>query len=393
MIENSESHVIDFSALRAKRQREQQAEAEARAAEKAAAEAEAPAEEKAAEEKIAEAEAPIESEAEASVETEAEGAPLSEEETLISGIPINDDTDELCLLDALGEPDEDDIRALGANDGSTAMPRRPIPVLPTSLMTGVSMRLRTTLTAMYTALESTAMYAARDRSDDLDRSVAELMCTFYRQLHVALNLSGIAELRACEEFTVLEHDIFKLTRDICIEAAACFAIRGVRIALLCDVEQLNIAVNAVWYERLLLNLLANALFVSDESGIVVVRLEGDEEGVHLTVTDEGGGISPELIPEVFDIDCSDATIVDPTQSRGLGLLLCRLVAEAHEGTICIEPNATVGSAVHVMLPREHTKVLLFREMQYDYTGGYDHSFVELSECLPAETFMLDFMEI
>lgn len=379
MIESNESNLIDFTALREKRLREQEADAETAETE-AAAEA-------------------ADSEAEESTETEMQDAAsddallIEEEDKCITARPINEDTDELSLLDALAELEEDDRRDLGTLDGGIAMPRRPIPTLPTSLMMGVSSHLRTTLTAMHLSLESAAMLAARDRSDELDRSIAELMCSFYRQLHVALNLSGIAELRACEEFTVLEHDLVKLTREICTAAAACYAIRGVRIAFLCDEEELKLAVNSVWYERLLLNLLANALYVSDETSMVVVRLDGDEKGVHLTVTDEGSGISPKLIPEVFDIDCSDATVIDPEQGRGLGLLLCRLVAEAHEGTIRIEPNAVAGSTADVMLPREHTKVLLFREMQCDYTGGYDHSFVELAECLPAEMFMLDYMDM
>lgn len=358
MIENNEPNLIDFTALREKRLRERETETKAPEVEGIA-------------------ELP-------------DDAPLIEEKKPITARAINKEADELSILDAL---DEDDRCDLGVLDGSTAVPRRPIPTLPTSLMMGVSSHLRISLMAMHDALESAAMLAARDRNDDLDRSVAELMRSFYRQLHVALNLSGIAELRACEELTVLEQDLVRLTREICTEAAACYAIRGVRIALLCDEDELNLAINAVWYERLLLNLLANALFVSDETSLVVVRLDGDEMGVHLSVTDDGGGISPKLIPEVFDIDCSDATVVDPEQSRGLGLLLCRLVVEAHEGTIRIEPNAVTGSTAYVTLPREHTKLLLFREMACDYTGGYDHTFVELAECLPAEMFMLDYMDI
>jgi signal transduction histidine kinase len=102
-------------------------------------------------------------------------------------------------------------------------------------------------------------------------------------------------------------------------------------------------------ERIVVNLLANALKYAP--GPSPVRLEAIPRGgeVHITVRDEGPGIAPEDLPHVFDRFYRSAS-VRGTEGLGLGLYICRKLVDAHGGRIWVESRAGVGSEFHLTLP-------------------------------------------
>jgi signal transduction histidine kinase len=105
--------------------------------------------------------------------------------------------------------------------------------------------------------------------------------------------------------------------------------------------------------RLLLrNLLDNALRHSAGATLPpCVTTSLDADAVHLVVRDHGPGVPPEHLAQLAQpFYRPDAARQRATGGVGLGLYLCRLVAEAHGGQMQIE-NAAPGLLVRVMLPR------------------------------------------
>lgn len=102
-------------------------------------------------------------------------------------------------------------------------------------------------------------------------------------------------------------------------------------------------------ERVLQNLLSNAVrhTPADGSVRVLAAVEGDR--LSLSVEDTGEGIDPSDLPRVFD----PFFRADPARSgsgSGLGLALAKRIVEALGGTICAERRATTGSRFAVDLP-------------------------------------------
>ncbi|MFB6098449.1 MAG: ATP-binding protein [Salinibacter sp.] len=102
--------------------------------------------------------------------------------------------------------------------------------------------------------------------------------------------------------------------------------------------------------RLLQNLLENALtYHGDAPPSIHVSGETTDDGVHLVVRDEGPGIPPEAQEKVFQI----FNQLDPhgagQEGSGMGLALCKKIAERHDGRIWVEPEPGEGSAFHVTL--------------------------------------------
>ena len=102
------------------------------------------------------------------------------------------------------------------------------------------------------------------------------------------------------------------------------------------------------FQRLLDNLLANALKFSPPQSTVTVQVEffdaaAVEMRLRLKVVDEGPGIAAEYHDRIFDkfqvVDLKEKGV----PQVGLGLTLCKMVAEAHGGCIFVESNQPVGA--------------------------------------------------
>jgi two-component system phosphate regulon sensor histidine kinase PhoR len=104
-------------------------------------------------------------------------------------------------------------------------------------------------------------------------------------------------------------------------------------------------------ERLVVNLLDNAIKYNRPDGEVVVRLAQADGEALLEVSDTGIGIPPEALPRIFERFYR----VDKGRSReeggtGLGLAIVKHVAQAHGGQIEVESRVGKGSTFRVHLP-------------------------------------------
>jgi signal transduction histidine kinase len=107
------------------------------------------------------------------------------------------------------------------------------------------------------------------------------------------------------------------------------------------------------FRRLVSNLLDNAIRFTPNGGDVGVVVTGSGEETTLVVTDTGSGIEAADLDHVFDRFFK----ADPSRthggggrSSGLGLAICRSIAEASGGTISIASRPGSGTRVAVCLP-------------------------------------------
>ena len=103
---------------------------------------------------------------------------------------------------------------------------------------------------------------------------------------------------------------------------------------------------------LLKNLLENALrHTPDGAKPPEIKLEQQGDTVIITVKDSGKGIVPEHIPHLTEpFYRADASRHRETGGYGLGLYLCRVIAEAHGGELIIQSEVGKGTSVVVKLP-------------------------------------------
>ena len=101
-------------------------------------------------------------------------------------------------------------------------------------------------------------------------------------------------------------------------------------------------------QRVLFNLIQNAIRHTPPDGSVTVRAEDVEGAVEVEVADTGGGIAVEVRDRVFDpFFRADAARHQP--GAGLGLAIARAIVERHGGAIWLE-DAAIGTRVRFRLP-------------------------------------------
>lgn len=113
---------------------------------------------------------------------------------------------------------------------------------------------------------------------------------------------------------------------------------------------LAVQADAERLQQVLLNLLTNAVKFTDPGGRIAVECERYGGRVLLRVRDNGPGIAPERIERLFDPFVQG----DPPSDRGqqgvgLGLAICRELAQAMGGDVTVESTVGVGSAFTVSL--------------------------------------------
>lgn len=102
-------------------------------------------------------------------------------------------------------------------------------------------------------------------------------------------------------------------------------------------------------ERILINLLTNALKYSAPNTEVTLRLEPQGNEVVISIMDWGVGISPEDLPNLFD-EFYRSKRVQETGGLGLGLYIAKMLVEAHGGRIWVRSRLGIGSTFSFTLP-------------------------------------------
>lgn len=112
-----------------------------------------------------------------------------------------------------------------------------------------------------------------------------------------------------------------------------------------------VAGDAAWLQRLLLNLIGNALKFTEAGGRVTVRVSSDAGSARLDVQDSGIGLSPRDATQVFErffrADPARTTAID---GSGLGLSLVHWITTQHHGSVRVDSQLGVGSTFTVTLP-------------------------------------------
>lgn len=169
--------------------------------------------------------------------------------------------------------------------------------------------------------------------------------------------------------TLLEHTGLRLTYEPLNESVYC----------LTDREQL---------ERAVLNILSNAAKFTPKGGTIRASLRRRGRMLRLSIQDSGSGIAESILGSIHRRYLRQPAIEDSRFGLGLGMVLIRACAASHGGTVLIDRCEGGGTRVTMTfaIRQKGETVLHSPVLRMDYTGGYDHSLVELSDCLPPELF-------
>ena len=122
-------------------------------------------------------------------------------------------------------------------------------------------------------------------------------------------------------------------------------------------------------ERVLTNLVGNALKFTPEGGAITIKIESLDDSVKTSVIDTGEGIPSEYLDKIFDKFQQVAG--QRRGGTGLGLTICKHIVSAHLGKIWVESKLGEGSKFIFTIPKSLTMSSILLHNQKTGGQAYD----------------------
>nr|WP_121271003.1 PAS domain S-box protein [Pedobacter schmidteae] len=104
-------------------------------------------------------------------------------------------------------------------------------------------------------------------------------------------------------------------------------------------------------ETIIRNLLSNAVKFTEVGGTILVRAESDDKSIKFSVQDNGVGIPPHKVNEMFNKNSNYTTYgTAGEKGTGLGLSLCYDFVSKHNGKIWVESEKGIGTTFYFTIP-------------------------------------------
>lgn len=224
--------------------------------------------------------------------------------------------------------------------------------LRSSLLASISHDLRTPLAVIAGSASSLrdedATLAATERAQLLDTLCAEAQ-------HMSLMVSDLLEMTRLHARPVALNRQWYPAEELV--GAALERCKGqlsrhrLRIGLPADLPMLH--VDGVLLEKLLVNLVENAIKYTSEGTLIAISAERLGDVIKMRVEDDGPGLPAGAEEQVFQ-KFYRAAPEGPASGSGLGLSICRAIAEAHGGSITARNRVAGGACLELSLPYERT---------------------------------------
>ena len=213
-------------------------------------------------------------------------------------------------------------------------------------VSNASHELRTPLAIMRTELDVTLADPETD-ADDLRRMAETIRAAIARSEDVIDKLLVLAESDDLAERERV--DIAGVVEDAARQHARSVAEKGIDLVI--DARPSAVSGDQALLERLVDNLIDNAMRYAPSGSVVRVRVDADDGKVTLRVANAGEVISPEEVPRLFERFYRRGTSRSRrTGGSGLGLAIVAAVAEVHGGVVSAEAPPEGGLIVTVALP-------------------------------------------
>jgi signal transduction histidine kinase len=221
----------------------------------------------------------------------------------------------------------------------------------TAFFSNVSHEFRTPLTLMLGQTEDALGSAGRRLEGEALESVHRSELRLLKLVNTLLDFSRIESGSTRPSFEPT--DLSQLTRDLASTFRSAMERAGLRLEVDCAAGLGPVLVDCEMWEKIVLNLLSNALKFTLE-GRVTVRLRGGPDIVVLEVSDTGVGIPAADLPRIFDrFHRVQGLRARSHEGSGIGLALVHELVRTHGGSVSVASEVGKGTTFTVSVPRRH----------------------------------------
>ncbi|MDC7723989.1 HAMP domain-containing sensor histidine kinase [Priestia megaterium] len=218
-------------------------------------------------------------------------------------------------------------------------------------MTGISHDLRTPLSTIqgYGHMLESGHYnwneeelkeigqTLRDKSEYMVELVEDFSLAFKLKNNVV-----VLETKKVDVHQLLQHIVLKFVNDRTIE--------NVHFSYVPAHLQPFIQADPRWFERMLDNLIFNAIKHNPKNTTITISTAIKSDRVLITIQDDGIGMDEETQKNLFDRYYRGTNTTEKTEGAGLGMSIAKAICELHKGHIKVRSTLHEGTAIILHLP-------------------------------------------
>ncbi|MFA5411082.1 MAG: ATP-binding protein [Candidatus Omnitrophota bacterium] len=217
-----------------------------------------------------------------------------------------------------------------------------------TLAGGVAHEINNPLTAILTNVQM--LLAAEEVDAHLDRESLELIEEATKRCRTIVQKLMTYARKPLEDTQVSRVNLSVAVKNVASFLQYQLEQDNIRIIVEAKEKEYPVMGNQNELEQVLTNIILNARDAIKQikrSGNIHVSLVKNNDGVKISIEDEGPGIPKEIIPKIFD---PFFTTKDVGKGTGLGLSICQAIAEKHRGKISVQSQAQRGTTFIIQLP-------------------------------------------
>jgi len=225
-------------------------------------------------------------------------------------------------------------------------------------LVNISHELKTPLNVIFSTAQLFSMYcnsgSLDEKKDSIIKYIKSLKLNSYRLSKLINNIVDLSKIEAgFFKLSLSNNNIVEVVEEIVMSITTLTDSKGLNIIFDTDIEEKIIACDTEKVERIVLNLMSNAIKFSNEGDEIIVSIKDKNEFVEISVKDNGIGIEDEHLDIIFDrFKQVDKSLSRNTEGTGVGLSLVKSIVELAGGSIYAESEFGKGSKFTVMLPSE-----------------------------------------
>jgi signal transduction histidine kinase len=233
--------------------------------------------------------------------------------------------------------------------------------LKTEFFANVSHEFKTPLNILMGAIQLLELYVSNGNIIDpefkLHKYLKSMKGNSLRLLRLINNIIDLTKIDSnYSNIELHNYDIVEIIEGVIESIDSYSKIKSVHIIFEKKVKEKVVTFDADKIERILLNLLSNALKLTDENGTIKVEVGTRNKLVYISVKDDGVGIQEDKLKVIFQrFRKVDKSFTRNREGSGIGLSLVKSLVEMHEGTITVKSEYGKGSEFIVELPIMTTK--------------------------------------
>lgn len=155
------------------------------------------------------------------------------------------------------------------------------------------------------------------------------------------------------QLDIQSHDIIQIIRGVVTKLEPIIKEKDINIMYHFSCDSCHVATDRASIERVLINLIQNAVKFTSNGGKIVLSVKRNDNNVLVSVADNGIGIASEELPFVFErFYKADKSRGLDKKGTGLGLAITKSIIEAHGQTIKVVSKINEGTKFTFTLQRK-----------------------------------------